>query len=314
MTTSQSQVTLGETLWTPPATLLSHSGQPLDPRRIFFAPPPAEIGMVLNAYSSYRKNESIISQLSRTTSEIWFAGLMLGAIAAIIPGLLINLIPGAGFIAFILALAIFLGVLGFFLWAGLMPTCSYVGTHGIAKYTLAKGKITPEIFAFATAAELRTENTRKYKNNVYQYTTYGFKWTDAEGKDVFKLSGMYHSKQGLPPDKNEYTLAFAGEKAWSAFALERAKQDMATRGSVSFNAVNGDTITLGNGFIAFSRRGEQVRLTRADMPQLSVNEGVVTISSKDTTYNFFGAKGAYKFNYHDIANAEIFLSLYESLM
>jgi hypothetical protein len=314
MTSSQSQVITGGTVWTPPVALLSHGGQPLDPKRLFFAPPPAEIGALISAYSSFEQNQSITSKLSNTTSETWMGALMFAVIAGFVPGLLINFIPGAGLIALIVGLGAGLSVLWVMVWASLAPTCSYVGTQGIAKFTLSKDKVVPEMFEFAKAAELRTETTRKYKNNIYQYTTYDYTWSGAEGKETYKLSGLYYNEQGVPPDKNEYTLALAAEKAWSALALERANRDIEIGGRVTFNAVNGDALTLGDGYVEIARRGEQVRLAREDMPKLSVDNGVVTVSSKNTSYNFFGAKGAYKFNYNDIGNAKLFLLLFDTLI
>jgi hypothetical protein len=314
MNSSQSQVTTGKTVWTPPVALLSHSGRSLDPRNIFFASPPAEIGTVVSAYSSFRKNQSITSKLSNTTVETWQGSLMLGAIAGIVPALLINFIPGAKLIALIVGLVVGLSVVGLLVWLSLAPTCSYVGTQGFAKYRLVKNETNPEIFKFADASELRTEMTRKYKNGIYQYTTYDYKWSNAEGKETYRLSGLYYNKEGIPPDKNEYTLALSAEKAWYDFIFERAKHDIETIGKVVFNAVNGDTLTIGDGYVEIVRRGEQIHLTREDMPKSSVTDGVVTISSKDTSYSFFGSKGAYKFNYHDIGNAKLFLMLFDTLM
>ena len=85
-------------------------------------------------------------------------------------------------------------------------------------------------------------------------------------------------------------------------------------GRVTFNAANGDALTLGDGYIEIARRDEQVHLDREDMPRLNVNDGIVTVSSKNTSYKFFGSQGSYQFNYHDIGNAKLFLLLFDTLL
>ncbi len=308
--TASAQRATGETFWTPPADMKLHSGRPLDPKLIFFASPPPEIGEVISAYSSLKKNQSIFSKIATIPSDVWQGALLFAVVAGFVPGLLINFIPGAKLVALIVGLAAGLGVLGFFIKAGMLPRCSYVGKKGV---TQCMGEASPDTFLFENAAELRTEETLKYKDDIYQGTSYTFTWTPKAGK-LFAISGMYVSEKNIPDDKNDYTLALSAEKAWTAFAFERAKRELGEKGAITFRANNSDLLVLGDGFIEINRRGEKVRLTRKDMPVVSAEKGVVTVSSKDTTYNFFGSTGAYKFNYHDIANASLFLVLFDSLV
>ena len=161
MTPSHSQGIANGTAWTPPVGLLSHSGQLLASKRIFFAAPPEAIGTVTSAYSSFEQNQSLANKLSNTTSETWMSALICAIFAGFIPGLLINLIPGASLVALIVGLCAGFGVLWVMIRADFTPACSYVGTQGIAKYV--KNKAVPEIFEFNKATELRTETTRKYK-------------------------------------------------------------------------------------------------------------------------------------------------------
>jgi hypothetical protein len=310
ISSSPKQEAATNTIWTPPASLKLHSGRPLDSKLIFFASPPPEIGEVLSGYSSLKKNQSIFSKLATIPSDVWQGALLFGVVAGFVPGLLIKLIPGANLIALIVGLVCGFGVLGFFVKAAMMPRCSYVGKKGVAQFI---NDAVPDTFLFENATELRTEETLKYKNNVYQGTSYTYTWTPKEGKP-FAILGMYVSEQKIPDDKNDYTLALSAEKAWTAFTFERAKKELEEKGSITFRANNADTLTLTDGVLEIYRGGETARLTREDMPMITLEKGVVTVSSKDTSYNFFGSTGAYKFNYHDIANASLFLVLFDSLV
>jgi hypothetical protein len=308
--TSSAQQGGGSATWTPPAHMKLHSGRPLDPEQIFFASPPAEIGEVVSAYSSLKKNQSLFSKISTIPSDVWQGALLFGVVAGFVPGLLISFIPGAKLVALIIGLVCGFGVLGFFVKAAMMPRCSYVGKKGVSQFI---NDAVPDTFLFENASELRTEETLKYKNNIYQGTSYTFTWSVKEGKP-FAISGMYVSEQKIPDDKNDYTLALSAEKAWTALTFERAKKELEEHGSITFRANNADALTLGDGFIEINRRGEKVRLNREDMPMITAEKGVVTVSSKNTTFSFFGSTGAYKFNYHDIANASLFLVLFDSLV
>jgi hypothetical protein len=308
--TSSAQNASTTTTWTPPATLTLHSGRPLDPEQLFFASPPTDIGEVVSVYSSLHKNQSMVSKIATIPSDVWQGALLFAVVAGFVPGLLIGFIPGAKLVALIVGLICGFGVLGFFIKAGMLPRCSYVSKKGVAQFV---GEAPPDIFLFENATELRIEETLKYKEKVYQGTSYTFTWTVNEGKP-FIISGMYVSEQKIPDDKNDYTLALSAEKAWTAFAFEHAKKELEEKGSITFRAKNADVLTLGDGFLEISRRGETVRLTREDVPMISVDKGVVAVSSKNTIYTFFGSAGAYKFNYHDIANARLFLTLFDTLV
>jgi hypothetical protein len=312
---SPKQEATANTTWTPPASMKLHSGRPLDPKLLFFAPPPAEIGEVISGYSSLKKGQPALARLSQIPADIWQGALFLGALAGFIPGLIIGFIPGGDLPGLIVGLLAGFGVLGFMVWVALSPRCTYIGTKGFAELMQMKGKLTePDIRLFEKARELRTEETRKYKDNAYQGTSYTFSWTDDSSTEVFKVSGLHVSENNTPHDKNDYTLGLAAERAWTAFTFERAKKELGQNGGITFRAKNADALTLGDGFIEINRRGETLRLTREDMPRLSLEKGVVTVSSKHTIFNFFGSQGTYKFNYHDIANASLFLVLFDSLV
>jgi hypothetical protein len=300
------------TPWSPPASLKLHSGRPLDPKMIFFASPPADIGEVVSAYSSLKKGQPALARLSQIPADIWQGALFLGILAGFVPGLIISFIPGGDLIGLIVGLLAGFGVLGFMLWVALAPRCTYVGTKGFAEFMRMKGKLTdPDIRLFEKARELRTEETRKYKENAYQSTSYTFSWTDERGAEVFKVSGLHVSEKGTPHDKNDYMLGLAAERAWTNFAFERAKQE---QNGMTFRLNNGDILTLGEGFIDIARGSEHVRLNREDLPNLTIEQGVVKLSGKNINQVFFGLLSSYEFNYYDIANASLFVALFDSLV
>jgi hypothetical protein len=315
MTSSSKQEATANTPWSPPAAMKLHSGRPLDPKLLFFASPPAEIGEVISGYSSLKKGQPALARLSQIPADIWQGALFLGILAGFIPGLIIGFIPGGDLIGLIVGLLAGFGVLGFMVWVALAPRCTYVGTKGFAELMRMKGKLTdPDIRLFEKARELRTEETRKYKGNAYQGTSYTFSWTDDSGAEVFKVSGLHVSENNTPHDKNDYTLGLAAERAWTAFAFERAKKDLGQNGGMTFRIKNGDLLTLGDGFIEITRGSEHVRLNREDMPMLIIEQGVVMLEGKNLNQNYFGLLGPYEFSYYDLANASLFLALFDSLV
>ncbi len=317
--------------WQPPTTLLDHDGQRISPARIFFAPPPAEIGSLLSAASSLKAGESPKQRDGYATYLDWTSSLIFAFLAGmgsilllymlIIPYNIFDSNPGRyGNLREAIALVVAL----FVLWrcsskvAIALASCSYVGTNGVAEYlwddTLIERQ-KPRLLRFENAAELRVTQARIYINNAYMHTTYIYHWTDKVGKTVYILNGLYRQNQKkLTREQIRYIFTTASEDAWSVFALERAKSELNQHGLVRFNAKDNNALILGNGFLEIQQRGETVRLNADELARVSIANGVVTIAHKDAKRNLFGSQGFYKFDYYDIANAKLFLGLLNALM
>jgi hypothetical protein len=315
MTSSSLQNTASDNFWTPPSALVNHKGDALDAKVVFFAPPPKEIGNLLSASSEMGAKGATKTKPDGVALVYkWFLpfiGLFFGFLIvvsqtnSIVWGVLVGLAVGGGLF-----------------WynrnSGVRPvTCTYVGTQGVAQYVWnddESKRLTPATLRFEDVAELRTWETRQYVNGAYQHTTYGFMWTGGSKPDGYGIGGLYRHQQGTPPAHDRYYFALAAEHAWTVFSLERALQNLAQGSSVTFEIKNGDTFTLSKDALELRRKGETIQLGRDDEPRLHVQNGVLTLSSKDTTRSFFGTKGAYSFKYFDVANAQLLLLLFNTLM
>jgi hypothetical protein len=308
------------TTWTPPTSSVNHAGQPLEPTAIFFAPPPTDIGELLSGSSTLEAGKAGKRRDGYATYTNWLQAFIWTFLAGFLSWFILVMVTKAEIVALIAGSAIG----AFTLWrtlqkdVGIAPaTCTCVGTKGVAQYVWDEDESkrqTPQMFRFEEVAELRTLETRHFINGAYQHTLYVFEWLDTTPKSWFNISGVYRSQQSTPPAKDRYHFALAAERAWSAFAFERAKAEFAHNGVVRFNVKNGDALTLGNGFVEIKQGNNVVRSTTEDMAKISIKQGVVTLSSKDTKRNLFGTQNAYSFKYHDIGNAKLFLILFDALV
>ncbi len=316
--------------WQPPTTLLDHDGQRISSARIFFAPPPAEIGSLLSAASSLEAGKSPKQRDGYATYLDWTSSLIFASLAGmgsflllmfIIPYRIFDPNPGRyGNLREAIALVVAL----FVLWrfspkvAIALASCTYVGTNSVAEYLWDDALIKrqkPRLLHFENAAELRVTQARTYINSAYMHTTYIYHWTDKAGKTVYVLNGLYRQNQKVATrEQIRYSFATASEDAWSVFALERAKSELNQHGLVRFTAKDNNALILGNGFLEIQQRGETVRLNADELARASIANGVVTIAHKDAKRNLFGSQGFYKFDYYDIANAKLFLGLLNALM
>lgn len=317
MTHTAASATLAS-IWTPVSATTTHAGLTLGNTTVFFAPPPADIGNVLSADSTLGANPKTKKRDGYATYLNWFQTLLLTFLAGFLSWLILLLVTGAELVSVIVGVAV--GVFTF--WrtfetkGDVTPaTCTYVGSRGIAQYVWDddEGKRqTPQTLGFQDVAELRTLETRHFVKNAYQHTTYIYQWSEGS-QTAFVIKGLYRSPQGLPSAKDRYHFALAAEKAWTLFRMERALEALLQGNSVVFEVHNGDTITLTNDAIELRRRGESVRVAYQDGAKLSVNQGVMTLSSNDSQRSFFGSKGVYTFNYHDVANAQLLLLLFNTV-
>ena len=62
----------------------------------------------------------------------------------------------------------------------------------------SRRNVTDEVFTFREATELRTSQTRRYTNGVYQGTDYTYTWTDVTGRKRYTVSGHAQQRGGQP--------------------------------------------------------------------------------------------------------------------
>jgi len=301
----------------------NHAGSPLSPELDLFAPAPGEIGEVLSAASTLKKDDPGPPTHGRRLRNliIWavvgYAGIrglgflaphfvypLYKAVYALLP------FPYAGMVAVQGLPTVGLGAAGWFLTAA-RHQCSYVGKNGVAFFNFKDHRETMTragFFLFAGAAELRTGQTRHFRNGVYTGTNYTFRWTDAQGKQVFALNGMYHAKEGNPPDTHAFHLARASELAWSMHLFDRAMRELEKAGAIRFSVSGRDWIGVGSGFVELCFGGKPpARCEKSDLSQVSIRNGYFTLKRRDAKVGWFSSEGVFQFPYANMANARVFL-------
>jgi hypothetical protein len=290
-----------------PAEVPDLAGRPRTADRVFFAPPPEQIGPLFRAESSLKAGKRPMSAAMRLV----IAGL------CCIPSLFFVYLwivnarndPDAAVMMFILFVVTFLLGLALPLYlTRFRATCAYVGQLGATRYTL-KGKLENKPAAafidFQGAAELRTAQTRHFVNGVYTGTTYNFTWTNPQGRRLLTLKGQHKGKDGLPKPGDPFHFALASELAWSMFLLNRADAELAEHGALSFRIDAKKAVVIGPGFIEFHFNGRVDRCEAQDIKTISLSQGAFSIHHRDAKW--YSSKGKFSFPYGNMANARLFL-------
>lgn len=304
-------------VWIPPSGVCNHGGGALGPDNIFFAAPPAEIGNLLSADSNLDADLKTKERNGYVTYLNWFQALLWAGLAGFLSWFMLALVKKSDPVAILAGVT----VAAFVFWRTLKKqdgvtavTCTFVGSRGIAQYVWDDDETTrqtPRLLRFQDASELRTLETRHVIKNAYQCTTYVFQWSGGSGAG-FAMSGLYINQNSYAESRS-YHFVLAAEKAWTLCKMERALESLLKGESVSFEIKNGDTLTLTNEAIVLKRKAKTIAIDYRDMPQLSVQEGILTLTSNDTSHSFFGSKGSYSFNYHDVTNAQLLLLLFNTV-
>jgi hypothetical protein len=298
--------------WTPPEDLTNHGGAPLDAKVDLFAPPPAEIGEVLTADSTLRQGVQPWG-LGTRIGLGFLIGCVLAVVVLVITTVLdvdfewlVGLSAGAG------GLALLVTVLA----TGFNHTCTYVGKQGVARFKCSGSRENlsgSEVFPFHTATELRTTQVRRYVNGVYQGTTYTFTWTDDGGRTRFVINGTHHSEAGNPPPKDAYHFAGASEWSWSRYLYTLVPEQFKEEGAIYFSLGGGDWVRIGQGFMDLCVKGEVTHCDASEVASLHLDKGIFTVKRTDAQEGWFTSKGVFKFNYGNLANAQLFLLLVEDM-
>ena len=200
--------------------LPDHSGQTRRKPVVFFATPPAEIGNLLSA-------ESTFESVSHTWMWPYLGRVMLGVIlgGAIILGM--NRFaryvepptshdPTIRYCGWGIAIAL----VAIQLWYGkFTATCSYVGTLGIAKYTAKAGRMAEpkaDILFFKQAASLDAREGCPIDHGIPIGHYFKFSWNDRNGQSLFRLAG--ESRLFVLRDGDSRAFADAAVRAWKGFS------------------------------------------------------------------------------------------------
>jgi hypothetical protein len=292
--------------WHPEPGVTHHSGIPIDSALDFFALPPPEIGEIRTAASTLKNNKRPMPLVSRLLLCGMIASLGIAALR------LLDLQEPVLYTLLCLVLAPLT-----WYFTRFRHECSYVGKLGTAR-RFCKGHrgnvYKTEQFLFDEAAELRTSQTRHYTNGVYTGTSYEHNWTTAEGKKRYRVTGRYTGESRPPKPESPFHFAQSAELAWSSCLMERAVEELNTRGSIRFNLARQNWVAVGNGFIDLHMDGNDARCTREEIAGISLNGGTFEIRRTDAKVGWFSRTGVFSFGYGQMANSRLFLLALDKLL
>jgi hypothetical protein len=301
--------------WRPDAQVTNHKRSRIPQDSDFFAPPPAEIGGILTAHSSLKRGEV------PRTPRVRFARSFMAVVGVCLFGIVILNFVDTGAILWrlfwIAGLPIFVG---WCVWTAsrFEHTVTYVGTNGISRIKCRdeRNRIpVVEVFCFAAASELRTGQTRHYRNFAYNGTTYQYTWSIGNGQNVYQLSGRHSSEGGNPNEGDLYWFACSAEAAWSCHVIDRILPELDTHGFVRFRLASEDFVRLANRWIELCLGGQHVTIGADEIGGIGLGNGKLTIRHKDAKPGFlgFGSSGIFTMDCSSMANIRVFFLLLEKL-
>ena len=298
--------------WTPSSDVHNHTGGSIVTGSIFFAPPPTEIGKVLSAQSGVRTSGSAIS--SRIPLKIIGLFSLLGVV--------VGSLLGAGFSHSQWVGIVLGGLIGAFLLGypiarreARRNDCTYVGTHGIARYpvsVLGRAITTAEIFLFSEAVDLQTAFLGRNTG-----TNFNFQWKNDKGRTIYKLEGGYYgNRKDIDPDA-AFHFATAAEEPWTQFRLPHVLADLQRNGSYRFITRRGLTgkqfAVIGPGYLDILTGDKKFHCQAYDIDDILLHLGWIIIRRKDARDRAFnsldGANGICYLSYGSVSNVKMFLKL-----
>lgn len=298
--------------WNPSADVRSHTGGLIPPGSVFFAPPPAAIGTVLSAQCGLRAAGSAVARpIARKVVGLFlFFGALVGGLIG-------------GGVAHFHWIAVVVGILlGALLIGGPIyrrerkrDDCTYVGTHGIARFPISSRRRSDpggEVFLFADAVDLQTAFLGRNSG-----TNFNFRWKNAQKKVIYKLEGGYYGNQkDIDPDAVVH-FATAAEQAWTRYLLPQVTAELQRNGSYQFITRPGIS---GNQHAVIAPRSLEIvtGAKRFHAPADSIDDviahhGYIIIRRKDAqqraVQSLDGTHGICYLSYGAVSNVKIFLTL-----
>ncbi len=312
---SDIQVQTGSCAWTPPSTVKDHVGGQLTSNCDFFVAPPREIGTVLTAHTSLKREVESPSQEKRVTRTIMVAGVIVCAGVGLTYVTHNDWLIPTGIVAAIAALITWFAL-------GFKHICNFVGTEGCAEFQCVGAREdlkVKRLFCFKDAWAVSTAMTRHYTNGIYTRTSFGFYWYPPQGgKSIYAIAGKHTSNLKTPPLKNSYNFACSVESAWIKYLLPKINTDLQQKGYVNFFMGDGRWARLGPGFLDIvDKQGNVSRCEAGDIGSAKIASGVFTLTRKDAKSKFFGllgSSGTFRFNYAGMYNARLFLLAFQDLL
>jgi hypothetical protein len=299
--------------WQPPSDLSNHGGDPLSSNDDFFAAPPPQIGQLLSAATTLKKDMrplSIPARLAATAAAAavcWLVGWVIVREAKV-QSPAWTLVWEGGLPP--------LGALIAWFATSFTHTCTFVGQYGVAVCRCSGSRhshVEREVFLFHQATELRTSLIVHYTNNIYAGSEYNFEWTNAEGHVCHTICGTFWAESSLAPPNDQYHFGVMAEMSWSQFLLDKVLKDLEQNVHVRFNLGGSDWVRIGPGWIEFHLAGQTHRCLQEDLATATIGNGELEIRRRDAHQGWLSSSGVFKFQYRDVANAKLFLLLFDHL-
>jgi hypothetical protein len=294
--------------------LNNHGGAAIPADADFFVDPPTEIGPLFSAHTTLTQSKRPWSIWQRLLLALVCCGV--GFVIGCAIDLIFGLQIGFWFIAWPFGGAILAALIAFTA-TKFSHTCTYIGRDGAAHFMCSGQREAiskNEVFRFRDASELRTAQTRHYKNGVYQRTEYSYTWTDVGGRQRFQIKGSHTSEKGEPPAKDHYQFARATEFAWTMYLLDQVHRQIELGDGVKFQLGSNNWIRIGPGKLTFSLSGDVQEWAAEEMNGVIVQNGVVKIKRTDAKEGWFSSTGVIKFSFDTLSNAQLFFHLMDKVL
>ncbi|BAE50500.1 hypothetical protein [Paramagnetospirillum magneticum] len=241
--------------------------------RVFFAPPPPDIGTVRAAYTSMRGDSSPLGLPPR----LGYA-LLLG-VAVTVPGWLLAPLAGLSDAALValLPLSFCYGMaLGWFI-TDASETCVFVGSDGIWQcWFAADGPMPTSGFFFTNADAAYVSGTEVVSPRIGGQPTgeryYEYSWVSLDGNRVHELKGHYHVRNYRESSLAE--LDDAALEAWTAHRHARYLEDLASGHSALFPIL----CTSGTSSILLGSNGAELDENNVTVPIVATDIGNGTMT------------------------------------
>lgn len=302
------------------ATWRGHNGHQPPADALFFGDPQNSIGQVLSGATQLKADGGVEGGVGKAMGRLVgsvFGGAAVGAGGYGIGHLVQDFLSVESSLITLGGAAIFgtIGFAGSFIALPTRPVCSYVGKEGLLRFRKTGQHVDYEWMRFEHAKALTFNQTRNYTNGVYTGTTYGFAWKDAGLNSLFHIGGHFSQKESQQaPANNEVHFAHAAETAWTQYLLSGFEAELAAKGRIEFNVNKKDWVAIGDGFMDLHFKGTTERLTNADIQNLNLSAGFLTIEQQGAKKGIFSSSGVFRFSVNGMDNFRYFLVVLDVLM
>ena len=291
---------------------LDHTGQPLEGDREFSEPAPVQIGAVQSAFSTMHPREMRpFLKKSIARSAVY------GILALLILAFFIYFSPqfgesrGLGWgVCGLLTVSIAVLALA----ALRLHECNYVGEKGLARFPFPGptfGLVNAKnsgMFLFEQARVLYNGSTRHYTNGIYTGTDTNYSWMDGDGKPVYVMASHYYSYKENPGPEASIHFFRAAELAWTAWVVQKHREELERQGKTGFPLRTGGAIFLTRHGITVREGKNETEFLGDSLKSISLQQGQLCLHREGEKAGLFG-KGPYTIAYEQIGNVQALFTL-----